>query len=61
MRYPPYAGKLEKFQKMTNVKPNFDRDGKVKFSLVSYILKLGARSTIGGLARYAIVLLGESV
>ena len=61
VRYPPYAGKLEKFQKMSNVKPNFDRDGKVKFSLVSYILTLGAGSTTGGLARYAIILLGKSV
>jgi len=57
VRYPPYEGKLAKFQKMTNAKPNFDRNGKVKFSLVSFLLTLGARSTLGGLARYAIVLL----
>ncbi|MCJ1250725.1 hypothetical protein MMC30_007953 [Trapelia coarctata] len=60
VRYPPYKGKLEKFQKMTNSKPNFDREGRVKFSLVSYLLTLGAGSAMGGLARYAIVVLGES-
>ncbi|MCJ1383812.1 hypothetical protein MMC17_006926 [Xylographa soralifera] len=57
VRYPPYKGKLAQLQKMTNVKPNFDRDGKVKFSLVSFLLTLGAQSTLGGLARYALVLL----
>ena len=61
VRYPPYKGKLAQFQKMTNVKPNFDRNGKVKFSLVSFLLTLGARSTLGGLARYILILLGEFV
>jgi len=60
VRYPPYKGKLEKFQKMTNGKPNFDREGRVKFSLVSYLLTLGAGNVMGGLVRYAIVLLSES-
>lgn len=59
VRYPPYKGKLAKLQKMNNSKPNFDREGKVTFSLVSYILKLGAGSLLGGLARYALVLLCE--
>ncbi|KAL9589625.1 MAG: hypothetical protein Q9203_001576 [Teloschistes exilis] len=57
VRYPPYEGKLAKFKKMSELKPNFDRDGKVKFSLISYILSLGAGSTTGGLVRYAMVLL----
>ena len=60
VRYPPYKGKLEKFQKMTNAKPNFDREGRVKFSLVSSLLTLGAGSVMGGVARYAIVVFGES-
>jgi len=60
VRYPPYKGKLEKFQKMTNGKPNFDHEGRVKFSLVSYLLTLGAGNVMGGLVRYAIVLLSES-
>ncbi|KAI4255251.1 MAG: hypothetical protein LQ352_002659 [Teloschistes flavicans] len=57
VRYPPYEGKLAKFKKMSELKPNFDRDGKVKFSLITYILSLGADSTTGGLVRYAVVLL----
>ncbi|KAL9594157.1 MAG: hypothetical protein Q9219_007194 [cf. Caloplaca sp. 3 TL-2023] len=57
VRYPPYEGKLAKFQKMSQLKPDFDRDGKVKFSLISFILSLGAGSKTGGLVRYAVVLL----
>ncbi|KAL8732180.1 MAG: hypothetical protein Q9166_002927 [cf. Caloplaca sp. 2 TL-2023] len=60
VRYPPYEGKLAKFKKMSELKPNFDRDGKVKFSLISYIFSLGAGSRTGGLVRYTVVLLGKS-
>ncbi|KAI4202350.1 MAG: hypothetical protein LQ348_001522 [Seirophora lacunosa] len=56
VRYPPYEGKLAKFKQMNELKPNFDRDGKVKLDLVSYLL-LGAGSKAGGLGRYAAVLL----
>ena len=56
VRYPPYKGKLEKMRQMGNLKPNFDRDGKVKFSLISYILKLGAGSKKGGLIRYVVLI-----
>ena len=59
VRYPPYEGKLEKFRQMGELKPNFDREGKVKFSLVSYILALGAGSKSGGLIRYLVVLIGK--
>ncbi|KAL8956838.1 MAG: hypothetical protein Q9193_005740 [Seirophora villosa] len=59
VRYPPYEGKLAKFKQMSQLKPNFDRDGKVKLDLVSYLL-LGAGSKAGGLGRYAAVLLGKS-
>lgn len=58
VRYPPYEGKMKKLQRMDQ-KPDFDRDGNVRFSLVSYILGLGAASKTGGLARYFVVLLGE--
>ncbi|KAG8529544.1 uncharacterized protein KY384_006181 [Bacidia gigantensis] len=34
MRYPPYAGKLEQFKRLGSLKPNFDRDGKVKVGLL---------------------------
>ena len=59
VRYPPYEGKLAKFKKMSELKPNFDRDGKVKFSLVSYILSLGTGSKTGGLVGYAMILLSK--
>lgn len=58
VRYPPYAGKLKMIRRM-EPKPDFDREGKVKFSLVRYILGLGAASKTGGLVRYLAVLLGK--
>ena len=59
-RYPPYTGKLEQTRKMGLLKANFDRDGKVNFKLMTYILTLGAGTTSGGLIRYVVVLLGKS-
>lgn len=61
VRYPPYKGKLAKFQNMANLKPNFDRNGNVKQGLVSWILSLGAKDSKGGLIRYIIVLIGEYI
>ena len=58
IRYPPYEGKMKMLSRM-QLKPDFDRDGKVKFGLVKYILGLGAGSKTGGLIRYVVVLLGE--
>ena len=58
VRYPPYDGKLKKMRRM-QPKPDFDREGKVKFSLVRYILGLGAASKTGGLMRYFVVLLSK--
>ena len=58
VRYPPYAGKLQQTRRM-EAKPDFDREGKVKFSLVRYILGLGAGSKSGGLVRYFVVLIGK--
>ena len=60
VRYPPYEGKLAKFRKMSDMSVDFDREGKAKFNLFTYILSLGAGSALGGLARYAVVLIGES-
>ena len=58
-RYPPYnEGKL-KMMRRSELKPDFDREGKVKFSLLRYILSLGATSKTGGLFRYVAVLLGK--
>ncbi len=60
VRYPPFPGKVEKFRQMSQLKPNFDRDGKANFSFITYILTLGAGSRTGGLIRFALVLLGKS-
>jgi len=59
VRYPPYKGKLAKFQKMSTLTPNFDREGKVKFNLIKYILTLGAGSATGGAMRFLAIMLGE--
>lgn len=57
-RYPPYEGKLAKIRMISELKPNFDREGKVKFSWVIYLLTLGAGSLMGGLTRHAVLILG---
>ena len=59
IRYPPYDGKLAKFRMTTEAKPNFDHEGKVTYSLASYIMSLGASSKVGGLMRLLVVALGE--
>ena len=59
VRYPPYEGKLAKFRKMADLSPDFDREGQVKFNLITYVLSLGAGSALGGVARYAVVLISE--
>ena len=59
VRYPPSAGNLEKLQQMNNLAANFNRNGKVKTSLVKWILNLGTDSTSGSLVRYAAILIGK--
>lgn len=59
VRYPPYEGKLAKIRMISELKPDFDREGKVKFSWVIYLLTLGAGSLMGGLTRYAVLILGK--
>jgi len=58
IRYPPYAGKLEKFRKMSELKPNFDRSGKEIKGLgywLAFIGALGGAGVKSGLLRWAIV------
>ena len=58
-RYPPFAGtkKLKQYRGMSDLKPNFGRDGKVQFSLVNYVLTLGGKSARRGLLRWLVVAL----
>jgi beta-apo-4'-carotenal oxygenase len=60
IRYPPYRGKAAKFKAMTELKPNFDRDGNVKAGILTWILTLGAGTRNGALKRYILVALCES-
>lgn len=54
VRYPPYAGKTEKMQKMMALKANFDREGRVKTNLLTYILTLGGSDTKSALGRWVV-------
>lgn len=59
IRYPPYEGKLSRYRLMSELKPNFDRAGNVKSSLVNTLFTLGAGDATGALTRYAVVLLSK--
>ena len=56
-RYPPFAGtsKLEQFNKMALLKPDFNRAGKKKIGLVWYLLTLGSGTMFGGVIRAALL------
>jgi beta-apo-4'-carotenal oxygenase len=60
VRYPPYAGKLAQIRRLTQQKPNFDRQGKeikgVRYWL-SFVFGLGANSLKGAIARWVVVAL----
>ncbi|KAL3477149.1 Aldehyde/histidinol dehydrogenase [Aspergillus californicus] len=56
IRYPPYAGKLEKFKSASLAKPDFDRSGrKFRFGWLRFILTLGGGSAKAGAGRTAVV------
>lgn len=61
-RYPPYAGKLSSYKKMSLQKPNFNRDGDETFGLFSWIvwlLTLGGGASKSGAARSAGAVIGK--
>ncbi|OJJ02815.1 hypothetical protein ASPVEDRAFT_42327 [Aspergillus versicolor CBS 583.65] len=56
IRYPPYAGKLNKFKAASVQTPDFDRSGrKIRFGLLRFILTLGGGSAKAGAGRAAVV------
>ncbi|KAL5340492.1 Aldehyde/histidinol dehydrogenase [Aspergillus crustosus] len=56
IRYPPYAGKLNKFKSASLVAPDFDRSGrKVRLGWLRAILTLGGGSVKAGAGRAAVV------
>ena len=60
IRYPPYFGKRAQYERMAGKKPNFDRNGNIKTSIIGWILSLGAGSKGGALSRYLLVALSMS-
>ena len=61
VRYPPYHGKLKEYRRMSKLKPNFDREGRVKGwgFLVGRLAALGAYTWTAALTRYAVITLGK--
>ena len=60
IRYPPYAGKLEKFERMTQLKPDFDRNGRKVLGLLGWLkilVGLGGSNATSAIKRYILVLL----
>ncbi|KAI9932805.1 hypothetical protein ASPWEDRAFT_166457 [Aspergillus wentii DTO 134E9] len=60
IRYPPYAGKLNKFKAASTLVPDFDRDGnKLTFGWLRTILTLGGGTAKAGAGRAAVVAAGK--
>lgn len=38
VRYPPYKGKTKQFQRLSDLKPGFDRNGRKTFSVLRLLL-----------------------
>ena len=60
IRYPPYDGKLAKFRSMSEMKPNFDRDGREIKGLgywLGLLAGLGGESFKSTLLRWVVVAL----
>jgi beta-apo-4'-carotenal oxygenase len=62
IRYPPYTlAKQKKFQGMNEMKPNFDRHGKVNATWLGWLIGLGSSNGKAGIARWAALFTGELV
>ena len=59
VRYPPYDGKLRQTRRMGLLRPGFDREGRVRFSLFGYVVGLAGGSVTGALGRLVIAIAGE--
>ena len=61
VRYPPYGdAKLQQFRKMSEMKPNFDRDGREIRGLgywLSFLGGLGSEGVQGAVVRWAVLAL----
>ncbi|KAJ5814783.1 Beta-apo-4'-carotenal oxygenase [Penicillium riverlandense] len=59
IRYPPYEGKLKTFKASSALAPDFDRNGKVHFGWLRFILTLGGGTAKAGAGRAAVVAASE--
>lgn len=58
IRYPPYTdAKYKKFKKMSELKPDFDRNGNPTGGMIWWMLGLGGKSTASGAGRWVMVAL----
>lgn len=57
IRYPPYAGKLKQFKFLNEMKPNFDRTGRVKRNVISWLFGLIKAVASQGLKNWIAVLI----
>ncbi|RDW91239.1 hypothetical protein BP5796_02404 [Coleophoma crateriformis] len=58
IRYPPYLGKIKQARRMQELKPDFDRNGKVVKGVgywVKFVLGLGASSAKGSVLRWVLL------
>lgn len=60
VRYPPYtAKKAKQYKQMSELKPNFDRNGNARSNWLLTIFGLGAKGKSAGLVRWLVVLAGK--
>ncbi|KAL2009881.1 hypothetical protein VTN00DRAFT_5688 [Thermoascus crustaceus] len=60
IRYPPFAGKLSRYNKAFNLIPDFDREGrKLRLGWLRFLLTLGGGTAKAGAGRAAVVVLDE--
>ncbi|GAB7350100.1 hypothetical protein MBLNU459_g0767t1 [Dothideomycetes sp. NU459] len=56
VRYPPYKGKLAKLKRMGDLKPDFDRSGKLTpLGWIWWVLAFGSRGAMTALKRWAVL------
>lgn len=59
IRYPPYVGKMSMFRRLYELKPNFDREGRVQTGWLGWLFSFGGGESKGGLVKYLIVFIGK--
>lgn len=56
VRYPPYSNsKLARFRAMTEMRPNFDRQGNASGGFIWALIGLGSKSKVGAGFRWIVL------